>query len=209
MDCYRELPFIHEPRCKKCSKPIDKMEQEYCFDCSRKEFHYRYGYAVWSYDERLKNSILAFKYKNKQEYAEFYVDEIVKRYTGAIRKMKVDALIPVPIYSTKLRIRGYNQAELIARGISEKLYIPLANHVLLRSKNTTPQKGLDEKQREDNLKEAFFVDTKECNRLKLRSVLLVDDIYTTGATIEACTKELQFAGVEEVYFISLCIGKGY
>lgn len=195
---------MKEPRCKRCSKPIDNEETELCFDCMHKTFHYTSGKAVWNYSKSMAQSIARFKYKNKQEYATFYGTEIARLYGKWIEENKIEALIPVPIHIHKKNLRGYNQAELIANAVSDKLDIPVVAKELIRIKETKPQKDLTLSERIRNMEMAF-----SCNKSKLygfKRVALVDDIYTTGSTIEACTKVLLNLGIEEVYFLCVCIG---
>lgn len=157
----------------------------------------------------MKQSIGRYKYHNKREYADFYVEELLKRYKEQILKWNPDVLIPIPLYKEKKKKRGYNQAELIAKGIGIQLQIRVVTDYLERCKNTAPQKGLNEKQRVSNLKEAFVIQEKKKKKyVPLKHVLLIDDIYTTGSTIETCTNVLLKAGVEKVHFISICIGAG-
>ena len=209
--CQEKLVYISEPRCKKCSKPIELDEKEYCSDCERKSFHFDRGYAVWVYDDVMKQSIANFKYRNKKEYADFYVREMLRVYKDKIQKRSPDAIVPVPIHISKYIDRGYNQADILARGLGKELQIPVLSDMLLRSKKTLPQKKLDDKERLRNLMKAFQLNEKLVATYPKSTsrILLVDDIYTTGSTIEACTNVLKSSGVKEIDFIVLCIGKGY
>lgn len=210
-DCKDKLTKINEPRCKKCSKPIESEEKEYCHDCEKKHFHYIKGFSIWVYDSNMKKSISDFKFHGRREYGDFYVHEVINRYKNEILNIKPDALIPIPIHRTKKVQRGYNQAEILAKGIGKELGIPVLANLLIRDKKTLPQKQLNDKERLKNLEKAFSFSNEvgETNRNILRKVILVDDIYTTGSTIEACTNILLCNKIEEVYFISICIGKGY
>jgi len=76
--CEKNLHFISEPRCKKCSKPIEHEQREYCSDCERKSFGYEHGFSVWVYDAAIKKSISDFKYRHKKEYAKYFIHEVVK-----------------------------------------------------------------------------------------------------------------------------------
>ncbi|HHT88291.1 MAG TPA: ComF family protein [Clostridiales bacterium] len=209
--CEDKLQIISEPRCKKCSKPIEQEQREYCSDCERKRYHFEYGYSLWIYDTVMKKSVSDFKYCHKKEYANYYVEKIVNHFKDEIIKMNPDALIPVPIHRSKYRDREYNQAEILAYGIGKKLNIPVVTDLLIRNKKTLPQKQLSDKERLKNLQEAFMVNAaaESNNSKKLSRILLIDDIYTTGSTIEACTRALIRHGIEHVYFITLCIGKGF
>ena len=114
--------------------------------------------------------------------------------------------MPVPVHKSKLRDRGYNQAEVLSVELGRRLKLPVDTGLILRDAKTTPQKGLSNQEREENLKRAFISSGKI---VKYKSALIVDDIYTTGATVEACTRVLQSMGIKEVYYTSVCIGKGY
>jgi len=209
--CKLKLVPIEEPRCKKCSKPIDSEEKEFCLDCERKHHHYIKGYALWIYDSHMKKSMTEFKFHGRREYSEFYVDEIVKRYGKDIQRIAPDVLVSIPIHKTKQLQRGYNQADILAKGIGKELNIPVLSHLLLRDKKTLPQKQLNDKERLKNLEKAFAFSKEENDKYQkaIRKVMLVDDIYTTGSTMEACTNILLKNGIEDVYFVSICIGKGF
>lgn len=208
-ECYQDLPFVQEPYCMKCGKPVEQEEQEYCFDCQKRKFSYEYGYGMWVYDKKMQRSIAAFKYKHKKEYADFYVMELFRNYENRIRQMQVDLIVPVPMYQSKKRIRGYNQAELLAEGLGKNLGIEVDTTLLIRTKNTVAQKKLNDQERFRNLSGAFAINTKKKYEYTDKHILLIDDIYTTGSTIEVCTKVLQSIGANKVYYLSLCIGKGY
>ncbi len=206
--CFEELPFVTEPCCKKCGKPLGNEEKEYCYDCEKRTFHYEMGYGLWIYDEKMKRSMSAFKYKGKKEYAEFFGQQLVNRYKKWIKATGIQVIVPVPIHSKKLRTRGYNQAGLLADIVGNELSIPVEG-VLERCINTRPQKVLDNKERIYNLQHAFRLNPLNKFSIKGKRVLLIDDIYTTGSTIEVCTNEILGAGADKVYFLCVCIGKGF
>lgn len=119
--------------------------------------------------------------------------------------MEADAIIPVPIHRSRYRRRGYNQAELVAAELSRLTGIPMYERLVTRSRKTAPQKELTIQERQNNLKKAFNITS---NDVKLKKTILVDDIYTTGSTLDAVAMELKRHGVKSVYFIALCIGDG-
>lgn len=209
--CREKLPYINEPKCMKCGKPLEHEEKEYCNDCERKNYHFDKGYAVWHYNEDMKQSIADFKYHSKKEYAKFYIDEILRYYGHIINKLSPDAIVPVPIHRSKHLQRGYNQADILAKGVGKGLDIPVISDMLIRNKKTLPQKKLSDTERLRNLSEAFQYNEKAViqHNEQIKKILLVDDIYTTGSTIEACTNVLKSNGITEVYYIVLCIGKGF
>ncbi|MFT3983188.1 MAG: ComF family protein [Lachnospiraceae bacterium] len=205
-DCERRLVFVTEPYCIKCGKPVRRDEEEYCRECKGKEQDFTEGRAVFVYDEVMKKSIYRFKYGGRQEYAGFYAQEIERCLGGKIRKWDAQALIPIPLHKSRLSGRGYNQAELIAKELQKLTGIPSYGNFMKRIKRTAVQKNLNAFERENNLKKAFKI---ERNDVKLKSVILIDDIYTTGSTINAAARCLRQAGITNIYFIVLSIGKAF
>lgn len=204
--CQKKLPYVQGPRCMKCSKTIEIEEAEYCYDCSRKSYSYKSGLALYQYTGDVKKSIYNFKYNNKREFADFYAQDIKKHLGKEICRWKADMFVPVPLYQRRQQVRGFNQAQLLAKKLSFQYELPMEPHVLKRIRNTEPQKQVSGKKRNKNLENAFKIQE---NIVKLKKVVLVDDIYTTGSTIEQCSKVLLDAGAKEVYFIALAIGRGY
>lgn len=197
---------VTEPLCKKCGKPLSVREAEYCPDCERKKHFYTRGRAALEYDSLMRESIGRFKYNNRREYGNFYVQELLDICGPAVRSWNVDLLIPIPLHKSRRRKRGFNQAELIAKGLGRELGIPVSANCLLRTRKTSPQKELNDQERKNNLKNAFQVVDYD---VKFKKVLLIDDIYTTGSTIDAAASVLLESGVEKVYFLSISIGRGY
>ncbi|MCC8026958.1 MAG: ComF family protein [Clostridium sp.] len=204
-DCIRKLSWVRRPTCKKCGKEVIADTIEYCFDCSKGRRTFEWGAALINYDERAGRSMAAIKYKNKREYLDFYSEAMCRKLGKRLLSMKADALVPVPVHSSRMRARGFNQAQELACGISQKLGIPMDTSILKRSRKTVPQKNLDPAARLKNLEQAFTAGPVPPH---IRRVILIDDIYTTGSTIEACTRVLRSAGVEKVYFAVIFIGNG-
>ena len=152
------------------------------------------------------NSIYRFKYYNKQEYAGIYAKQMADRCGRMIRMWSPDVIIPVPIHISKYKERGFNQAGLIAQALGRAMQIPVDEEYLVRIVKTQPMKELSNRERIKNLQNAFQVRGKV---VRYRKVLIVDDIYTTGATFDACAAVLKDAGVSQVYGISLCVGDGF
>ncbi|HIT66112.1 MAG TPA: ComF family protein [Candidatus Merdisoma merdipullorum] len=205
-ECIPKLRPVKEPACKKCGKPLEKEEAEYCADCSRGKHLFTRGRAAFVYDSRMRGSIGRFKYRNRREYADFYAEELANLCGEAVLSWRPDALIPVPLHRSRQRKRGFNQAELVAKRLGRRLNIPVTEKTLFRIKKTSPQKELSDTQRRANLKNAFQV--RE-NDVRLKRVVLIDDIYTTGSTVDAAASVLLEHGVENVYFLAICIGTGF
>lgn len=203
--CHRALRPLTEPRCKRCSKPLDDMEQELCSDCLGRTSCVERGFALYPYDKNMQKAVRNLKYNGELACGEYFAEELVETYGRWIQEIRPEVLIPVPIHRNRMRFRGFNQAEYIAGIVGSRLGIPVAGDYLIRTENTKPQKGLDVKSRVKNLQKGFAV--KDTSRT-YGTVLLVDDIYTTGATLEACGRALKNAGNDRICFLCLCIGRG-
>ena len=197
-ECAEKVVYITEPRCKKCGKPVRYEEQEYCYDCQKNVHTYEQGRSIWMHKMPVSLSIYQFKYKNRRIYGEFYAKEMFRIYGRLI--------IPIPLHRKKKRLRGYNQAEIIARNLGEIMDIPVDCKSVIRNRYTRPQKELNDKERKKNLKQAFSITSQWAN---YKNVLVIDDIYTTGSTIDTVTKELKSRGARKVYFLTISIGQGY
>ena len=203
--CRREIRYVKQPACMKCGKEIESGEEEYCMDCSSKERSFEKGFPLFNYVPPISDSIVRYKYGKRQEYALFYAGEIVSHFVDDFRLIGIDAVVPVPIHKKKLMKRGYNQAGLIADEIGRLIGIRVIPDLILRSVDTKPQKELSDLQREKNLRSAFVINPDHKENLS-GTILLVDDIYTTGSTIEACTRICLEYGAQKVYYTSVAIG---
>lgn len=203
--CRRQLHPVTEPRCKRCSKPLQVSGEELCRDCRGKTFYVTKGMALYSYDRMMQTAIANFKYGGELSCGDYFARELVKGYGDWIKEVSPEVILPVPVHKKKLRFRGFNQAEYMAAQIGKELGIPVMGDYLMRTENTRPQKGLDVRARIENLQRSFGVIQ---NGRRYHKVLLVDDIYTTGATLEACGSALKEAGTNRIYFLCLCIGRG-
>ena len=202
-ECIKKIEYLDGPTCFKCGKPV-RAEEEYCYDCRTKEHYFTAGAAVFSY-EYIRLSLYRFKYSGRQEYAAFYGRQMAYRMEEKRRLWKPDALVPIPLHKRKLKTRGYNQAELVARELSRYWGIPVVNNLIVRCKNTKPMKGIVGTDRQNNLKKAFKLGV---NDVKLNTIIIIDDIYTTGSTIDAVSKVCLDAGIGKVYFLTVSIGYG-
>lgn len=203
--CFLKLSFVKSPVCKKCGKEILDETVEFCKDCMVHRHAFEYGVALLNYNEAARNSMAQVKYHNKREYLDFYGALLAVRYGKRICKMGVDAIVPVPVHASRRRRRGFNQAQVLAEVLGKRLGIPVRPELLTRPKRTEPQKNLTAAERLKNLSGAFRAGEIPKN---VRAVLIVDDIYTTGSTMEACARALRQAGVERVYFAVICTTGG-
>ena len=197
---------IEEPRCMKCGKPVRYKEQEYCRDCAHTHHYYDRGMGLWLHHEPVSTSIYQFKYHNQRHYAKYYAKEIDRQKREAVREMCPEAICPVPLHPRRKRKRGYNQAEILAKELGKLWGIPVEKNLVQRVCYTRPQKTLDPVMRKKNMQHAFAV---RKGRSIPKKVLVIDDIYTTGNTIDEMAKVLKIAGVQKVYFLTISIGQGY
>jgi len=203
--CRKHIHYIEEPRCMRCGKSLDQEEEEYCRDCGREPGYYEQGYSLWAHRGAVSKAVYDFKYKNKRRYGEVFAAEMAAHFAESLSGWGIQEIIPIPLHRSRRRARGYNQAELLAEGLGRILDIPVQKQALFRVKKTVPQKSLDNKGRTANMRGAFALSGQYQPKA---SVLLVDDIYTTGSTINGAAKMLRKAGAEKVYFLTISIGQG-
>ncbi len=192
--------------CYRCGKPLDDDTAEYCHDCRRKEFYFERCVAGFAYSDAMKSSMYAFKYNNRREYAGFYAHAVMEKWGKIITGWRAGAIVPVPLHRARMRKRGYNQAEVFAGALSVYSGIPTDGDVISRCVNTAPLKTMTDREREKGIKNAFQIRQKP---LQYKKIILADDIYTTGATVNECARVLMEAGAEAVYAVTVCVGRGF
>ena len=196
--CIRKLSWVRGPVCKCCGKEIISETAEYCSDCAIHPRSFSNGMSLLNYNEISAPSLAKIKYHNRREYLDFYAEAAYRKYAARIARLSPDLIIPVPVHKSRMKKRGFNQAEEFGKRLSHYLEIPMNSSSLIRSKKTVPQKDLGPALRLKNLEQAF-----SCRKLpdRMKKVLLIDDIYTTGSTAEACSRALKKAGAEQVFLL--------
>ena len=203
-DCRRKIPVCREPRCVICGKKVLSDREMYCSDCMELSHEFLQGRSAWMYDGVVRRSLYRFKFANRRMYAPFYAQEMMRQMGHWLMTRDADALIPVPVSRKKLHARGYNQAALLARELGVYTRIEVRGDLLLRREGFVQQKALSRTLRRQNLRHAFYVPD---GAQVPRTVILVDDIYTTGSTIDAASHVLRRAGVKNIYAAYLCVGE--
>ena len=201
--CKKTVHPLRGAVCIKCGKKLDE-ENVYCYDCTRRAHMFERNFAVFEYPT-VRRSLYRFKYGGRAEYAAYYAREAYRLHGARLKRLEADALVPVPLHKSRLRRRGYNQAKEFATELSNLTGIPVRDEVVKRVKATKALKTLDVCQRQNNLKKAFLIMQ---NDVKLKTIILVDDIYTTGATLDAVAAVFKDAGVEYVYSLTVAVGNG-
>lgn len=197
--CSRCAPFVFaemSAHCKICGCPLEGGEV--CKICYENTYLYEQGVGMLCYNKYTRPIIYNIKYHNNTALA-YRLGRLlsidIARKTDILHK--VDVIVPVPLAPLRLQQRGYNQAESIARGLADATAKPMENTALQKTRETADQIGLSRPQREKNLQDSFAVVS---DALKDKNILLVDDVFTTGATIQACAKTLRDAGCDKIYF---------
>lgn len=196
--CMDSLPFIVGKVCVKCGDPM-RSDGNYCLHCKNDMPLFKMCRSSFIYRDPIRRMVRNLKYDNKRYLAEtlsnFVVSEFVKM------GVDVDMVVPVPISEHRLKVRGYNQAELLCSAFVEKLHLDVRTDVLLKVKETSSQAYLTRQEREKNLEDVFKISDKKL--VKDKVVLVVDDVFTTGTTLNECTKVLLRAGAKAVYCVTL------
>lgn len=199
-ECWGKINFISKPYCEICHLPFEyDIGDAPCSDCLKYPPAYDKAYSVFVYDEFSKPLITKFKYGD----AIYFLPHLANILHAKTQHIKADFIIPVPLHYKRLVSRRYNQAGLLASRLSKisKRYVLLDG--LFRTKNTPPQAGLVRKDRNKNIVGAFSVNPKHKHVLNGKSVILVDDVMTTGATIHECAKVLKQSGVRKIYVATI------
>lgn len=202
-ECSSQIRLTGQYTCFCCGKPLKDKTDEFCTDCMGKSHSFNQNKTVFCYSGPMKISMYRFKYGNRRCYGRTFAAMAQREYGRWIRDKKIEAIIPVPMYKKKVRQRGYNQAEAFAKCLSKVTGIPQDTNLVARIHDTRPMKELDGMQRKANLQKAFTLN--ESGKIYNR-VLVVDDIYTTGATMDQVAALLKSAGVKEVYGLCVCTG---
>ncbi len=175
-----------------------------CTQCQRHTYHFKKNCALGAYDGALREILHLLKYKNKKQLAVPLGELLAERVTEQPWSTAVQAIIPVPLHWQRYGQRGYNQAALLAQEIGRLLHITVCEDVLYRYKRTRPQSKVIHDQRFQNVRNAFRVKNKQ--KVFQKTLLLVDDIYTTGMTLNECAGVLKAAGSDSIYSATVAIG---
>lgn len=200
--CWDAMTFISAPQCDVCGVPFPyALEPEaQCGECLRNRPPYRRARAALAYDAASKDMILAFKHADRTDLAE-PITALMARVAGPFLK-DVDLVIPVPLHYRRLVSRRYNQSAMLAQRLARMYGVWYAPLILLRQKSTETQGGKSRAARRRNVQGAFRVAEEYRSNLRDRRVLLVDDVMTTGATVEGCTRALLRSGAASVDVIT-------
>lgn len=197
-DCWKEAAFIEAPWCARCGLPFEVAVEPdaVCGACARREPAYRLARAALRYDDGSRRLILGLKHGDRTDAARPFAQWMAR--AGRELLTGADLIAPVPLHWTRLVRRRFNQAGLLAQALASMGEAAFAPDLLVRKRRTPTQGGLTARQRALNVRGAFEVNPKRREILAGRHVVLVDDVMTTGATAEACSKALLRGGAARV-----------
>jgi ComF family protein len=196
--CWSHVRFIRPPFCERCGLPFEgELTTAFeCSNCREMELHFSSARSAVVAKTVVLEAIHRFKYQRALWFENFLADLFLREALPALRGQKWDFIAPVPLHPVKHREREFNQAEILAQHLSDAIKIPLNAKLLRRVNPTMTQTRLTKQQRAENMRGAFAV----CDGVKLggEKIILVDDVFTTGATTSACAQALRAAGAGEV-----------
>ncbi len=201
--CREKIKFLTGSLCPICGIMFSDSPSasHLCGNCLEKRPYFSSARAVAGYETIMLNAIHQFKYGRDLSIGALLASFMADFSFPDLEFKDYSLIIPVPLHIKKLRKRGFNQAIILADAIGKKWQIPINFSLLKRCKFTLSQTGLDKKERERNIKRAFEVRNKE--KIVGRNIILVDDVYTTGATLNECAKILTKAGAQKVAVLTL------
>ena len=204
--CRHQVHFIEPPFCRRCGLPFDgALTAAFeCANCRGMDLHFSSARSAVSATGMMLDVIHRYKYRRALWFEPFLADLLVRRALPELHAQRWHRIVPVPLHPSKQRQREFNQAEHLARHLSAAANIPLDTELLKRVVATRTQTKLTRQQRAENMRNAFAM--RDGQKLTGERILLFDDVFTTGATTDACAKVLRAAGAEEVAVWTLARG---
>ena len=202
-EIWADMDFITDPQCKKCGIPFEFEADEgtECALCLDRPPPYTSARSALKYNDASRDLILGFKHADQTHAVVAFMPWLEK--AGANMLESADYIVPVPLHRWRLLMRRYNQAAIMAHSLSVVSKVPTLVDALRRIRSTKSQGHLKPRERHKNVKRAFEIAPKDIEKLKGKTIILIDDVYTTGATVKECTKVLLKAGVKDVHILTL------
>jgi ComF family protein len=200
-DCWQAVLPYKGHICQRCGTPLVSDVALTCGECLKDEPAFKSARSFGLYEGVLKMAINLFKYHRIKRLSKPLSDIILQT-----KLPPVDAIISVPLYKKRLRQREFNQSALFAKHLACSIGKPLILNCLIKTRDTMPQVGLSAKERGKNIRKTFAIGNKEL--IGGKNIMLIDDVYTTGATVRECSKVLKKAGAKDIYVITLAHSRG-
>lgn len=192
-----------ENLCKKCeikwkNKMIDKV-QDYS---NNENFEFSKYLYIFSYEDEIRNLLINYKFNEKAYLYKTFAQILLKSKNIYGFLKECDIIVPVPIHKNRKRQRGYNQSELIAKQLTKQVKnLKLEKQVLVKQKDIKPQSSLSKKERVENVRNAYKIENKE--KIIGKKIILLDDIYTTGNTVNECSRILKEYGAKQINVLTI------
>lgn len=204
--CLARVKFIEPPCCRRCALPFSGEPRETfaCGYCHGRPFHFAAAFAGCRAEGVVRQAIHGLKYHRHMYYLSHLESWLVAAARQWIDWTQVDAIVPVPLHPRKRRERGFNQAELLATRLGRVVGVPVLTRTVRRVKDTATQTRLDAEHRRQNLRDAFAV--RRPGDVGGRRLVLVDDVFTTGVTLDSCARVLHVAGGTTITALTVARG---
>lgn len=201
--CLSKLRWIEPPFCTRCGVPFPSRvgENHLCGDCLTRKRYFTIARAIGYYEGSLREVLHRWKYEEKTYLTPFFGEKLEEGFFRYWPHQTFDLIIPVPLHPKRLKERGFNQALLLVKELSRRTRIPYAKRILQKKLPTLPQVLLNGEAREKGVRGSFHIQHPE--EIKRKRILLVDDVYTTGATVNECSRLLLKAGAEQIDVLTL------
>lgn len=204
--CIGEIKWANRRVCRHCGKPLSDMNPgEICFNCKENAHEFERGFTVCEYSEHARSIVFALKYGGRTDIASDIAMMMHDKMMMEKENVSYDVIIPVPMYKRKRLKRGFNQAALIAREFAKHENIKCEEYHLRRVRDSVPMRGLTPLERQSNIYGSFEL-TDYAKNLENKKVLIIDDIYTTGATLDEMAKLLRKVRVSSVDILTFAAG---
>ena len=205
--CLGLLRPLDGPCCARCGRPfvsavaIDVQEVPLCHICRRGLYDFDFARSYAAYTEPMAGAIMLLKYHQVTSLAAWFAASLRRVFDAHREACRADLVVPVPAHALRLRERGYNQAELIAKPFARSLGLPCRSYLLLRIRPRSDQLRLSLRERWRSVRGAYTI--RQGVRVDNLRVLLIDDVLTTGATLDACSRALRKAGASKVVALTV------
>jgi ComF family protein len=205
--CLAKLIPWNAPVCPRCGRPyvsaaaVAAIEHPLCHGCRRGVYDFDFARSYGAYSSPMARAVVMLKYQRVTPLASWFADRLVSVVRQNAAEYAADVIVPVPLHPARQRERGYNQAELIARALARRLGLPCRSHLLVRTRPRPEKRRLTVRERWQSVRNAF--DMRQGAQVDKRRVLLLDDVLTTGATLDACSRALREAGAAYVAAITV------
>jgi len=204
--CWKQLIFIQQPFCSKCHHPfeVESNKSTLCINCITNKIYFKKSTSILIYNKTSGTLISKLKYKDQTNIAKFAAKLMSEHSQDFLKENNIDLIVSIPMHKKKLQQRKYNQSALLAKKLAQLNNIEFILDFLIKTKNTKPQTTLKQKDRKTNLQNTFSLNLKySLKNFRNKNILLIDDVFTTGSTLNECAKILVKNEIKNIYCLTL------